>query len=819
MAARSASSAGGSAGGRSPRGTSPSSNRSNYTALTWEEDEKQKSGTAFEIEERDGADQPLLPYSLPEGWDDEGSGLYLARGPLSFVEANWFKILVGAVICINTVWLLVQSVFPYWRDRLWYLDPVFLAIYCLETGLRMGHWRLQFFSHPHEAGWNWFDLIIVLAGVLEEIETFSDDEKDGSGTGTQLMALRVFKPLRLVARLARFMRVVRLLRVLLTADFSWVESATFQSAVGVVILLNALIMGLETDIQSPIFEWAEQIMLSFFVLEAVLRVRHRGWEFFTSSEDGGWNILDMTIVASGVIDDWVLKAWSFITQSSHRGGGLSKLMTLARLLRLMRILRLVRVVRAIRPLYMLAIGVVRAMQSMFWVLVLTFVALYALAILTTRAIGRGELLNSMHDIPEETRLMFNTIADSMFTLFAFMNSQEWHKVAPLLNLMPWTKLMFVVFTIYSSWALLSVMTGVVSDHIQYVREVQESEDEVAHDVRQGNLVRTLSQIFAAADPDGSGRLRRELYMEILNSPFQVRRLQQTVKLHLEDIKQIFDLLDLDGNGTVDFEEFCESLDWISKAVTGRRLLKVELGVKLVSSKVQAGVADAKKSFMSLSRRLDRQHKVLMARFDEYQRADLGGPSLGYRRFRSVKSLSNISRASSTWSSFSNSGTMDNSPFSPNGDRDRADSSTSGGAEPVTVLGRPRGIHKQRSLDSNGLGVEFASEEDERRRSQLEGTAEEEVDDTKVGLELLVPDRPGYQKSRSFSFAEEGLGKGDPKMVAGLFANSCITQRPLLEDNDSDDSPRDQSPTAGKEKSKSNPMLRKSLSWGQTEEVG
>eukprot|EP00439_Symbiodinium_sp_Y106_P016447 s4426_g2.t1 len=43
--------------------------------------------TAFEIEERDGADQPLLPYSLPEGWDDEGSGLYLARGPLSFVEA------------------------------------------------------------------------------------------------------------------------------------------------------------------------------------------------------------------------------------------------------------------------------------------------------------------------------------------------------------------------------------------------------------------------------------------------------------------------------------------------------------------------------------------------------------------------------------------------------------------------------------------------------------------------------------------------------------------------------------------------------------
>jgi len=803
---------------QSSGGVSPASSRSNYTALNWDQDEKQKSGTAFELDE-DRVDEPLLPYSLPGGWDEDAS-VYIIRGPLSFVEANWFKIMIGAVIVLNTAWLLVQSVLPYWKDKLWYADTVFLAIYVLETGLRMAHWQLQFFSHPHEAGWNWFDLIIVLAGVLEEIETFQDDEKNGS-SGTQLMALRVFKPLRLVARLARFMRVVRLLRVLLTADFSWVESPTFQSVVGVVILLNAVIMGLETDIQSPIWEWAEQIMLSFFVLEATLRIRHRSWEFFTSSEDGGWNIVDLTIVVFGVMDDWVLKAWSFITQSNHRGGGLSKLMTLARLLRLMRILRLVRVVRAIRPLYMLAIGVVRAMQSMFWVLVLTFVALYALAILTTRAIGRGELLNSMDDIPEETRLMFDTIADSMFTLFAFMNSQEWHKVAPLLNLMPWTKLIFVVFTIYSSWALLSVMTGVVSDHIQYVREVQEAEDEVAHDVRQGNLVRTLAQIFAAADPDGSGRLRRELYMEILHSPFQVRRLQQTVKLHLEDIKQIFDLLDLDGNGTVDFEEFCESLDWISKAVTGRRLLKVELGVKLVSSKVQTGIQDAKKGFTGLSRRLDRQHKVLMARFDEYQRGDLGGPSLGYRRFRSVKSLSNISRGSSTWSSFSNSNTADGSPFSPPDSR---------GMDSVSIpvdsgLGRPRMFHQARSLED--FTTPYTSEEEEKRRQREAEDGEGEDDDIdridSAGA-LAQRKNPHYQKSRSFSFAEEGQSKSDPKMVAGLFANSCISHQPLAPESPASSTANSPSLAPMKDPAttpapKWHPKLRKSLSWGETEEVG
>lgn len=755
-------------GGRTPRAVTPTSSRSSFV---WEEENR---GTDFQFSDDDAVDKPLLPLALPEGWHDEG-GVVVHKGPLSFVEANWFKILIGAVIFLNSLWLLAQAALPWLRPWSFWMDIAFLAIYVVETIFRIGHWGLQFFSHPEEAGWNWFDLSIVLSGVLEEMDTIEHAEKGHAGK--ELMALRVFKPLRLLARLARFMRVIRLCRVLVTADFSWVESPTFQSTVGVVIILNAVIMGLETDSESAFFEWTEQFILAFFVLEAVLRIRHRGWDFFTSPEDRGWNIVDFTIVASGVVDDWILKAWSFITQQQQQGGNLSKLMTLARLLRLMRILRLVRVVRAIRPLYMLAIGVVRAMQSMFWVLVLTFVALYAIAILTTRAIGRGELLSIDADIPEETRLMFNTIADSMFALFAFMNSQQWHKVAPLLNLMPWTKLLFVVFTIYSSWALLSVMTGVVSDHIQYVREVQEQEDKAAQHVRQNNLVRTLSQIFAAADPDGSGKLRRSVYLEILNSPFQVRRLQQTVKLHLEDIRTIFDLLDLDGAGTVDFEEFCESLDWISKPVTGRRLLKVDLGVKLVSSKVQQGVVDAKKDFQSFCRRFDRQQKVLMARFDEYQSFDLGGPSLGYRaRFRSNRSLSNISRASSTWSS-----------------------------ESSTALGRPAGRGRrdrsmdcsERSMDSLGLLSRNTSEESFPLRKEVE--VEEEA------KEKEVLKTPSISKKRSFTFVDEGAegsqGKSDPKVVAGLFAGTITTAK--LKDSEGDSSV---------------PRLPKSLSWGSTEEV-
>lgn len=311
---------------------------------------------------------------------------------------------------------------------------------------------------------------------------------------------------------------------------------------------------------------------------------------------------------------------------------------------------------------------------------------------------------------------------------------------------------------------------------------------MAQDVRQNNLVRTLSQIFAAADPDGSGKLRRSVYLEILNSPFQVRRLQQAVKLHLEDIRTIFDLLDLDGAGTVDFDEFCESLDWISKPVTGRRLLKVDFGVKVVSSKVQQGVVDAKKDFQSFCRRFDRQQKVLMARIDEYQSYDLGGPSLGYRaRFRSNRSLSNISRASSTWSSFS-----DKNPQAID--------------EDSTALGKPAGMPRRarsRSRQSMDSSRSVDTEDSIHVRKEVE--VEEEAKEKDNRLKIASP-----SKKRSFSFVDEGAegsqgSPSDPKVVAGLFAGTITTAK-LKSEGDTPSGPA------------YNTRLSKSLSWGSTEEI-
>merc|ERR1712048_1331798 len=126
---------------------------------------------------------------------------------------------------------------------------------------------------------------------------------------------------------------------------------------------------------------------------------------------------------------------------------MGQVVLLMRMLRLLRVLRLVRLVKAVRPLFILAVGVVKAMQSVFWVLVLVLAALYIAAILVTRIIGHG-------DFPEDAKKLFDSVPTSMFTLFAIMNGQEWVRIEPFVRDRPVAKFAFVIFVIISSWALL-----------------------------------------------------------------------------------------------------------------------------------------------------------------------------------------------------------------------------------------------------------------------------------------------------------------------------------------------------------------------------
>lgn len=681
-------------------------------------------GSAYALEDFDDV-EPLIVHIGSRGWEnDPPEPRANPEGYLFFLEDNWFRFSVGLVILINLLVLAVGLVYPdlRWLDDA--SDSFFLAVYVTELMLRLGHFRLKFFYWMPDAPWNICDLVIVLAGILDEwvLPLMCHNIND-----SDVLGLRLIRGLRILVRLMRLLRVVRFVRMFIIADLTWVDSPEFSGVVAVVILVNALILGLDTDYHSPIWCWLTQLVLAFFAFEVICRLRLRRSRFFTDPDENMWNILDILIVFCGIVPQLWLEEWQ------DGASQWARMLTLLRVAGLVRIARRVRVAKCLRSAQQIAVGIALAMQSMCWVLVLTVFILYSLAIVTTRMIGWGELVGDPNSIPEDTREMFATLGDSMFALFALMNGHQWHRIIPILDMLPWTKLLFVTFTICGSWALLSVMTGVVSDHILSQREKHLLEDKEERDERRERLHISLSMIFAAADKDGSGRLTRDEFVEILNSPYQAQRLLMATNAPLKEIAMIFDWLDVEGLGTVSFAEFCEGLDCMKEKVTGRRLLNIDCGVKRQIFMLQQIVDGLGDELCLLRRDMLVNHAIVMDRIKAVLEPNDGegdSQSGGYVPFR---------RMGTEGSRLSNSAGSSVS---------QAQRSVAASAQPA----QPPGLMRQgsRLSGSSALtqGTQASEFPSEGRRSQVRFDSEDSAEGCSPhdSMERDSPEHPGSPSS-------------------------------------------------------------------------
>lgn len=363
---------------------------------------------------------------------------------------------------------------------------------------------------------------------------------------------------------------------------SWVDAGWFQGFSGLVIFGNAIIVGLETDIETPAWYYFEQALLSFFTFELIVRILRHGCHFFKHEDDWAWNLFDFFIVISGVFDQWMVplleQTVHGLSKEGRKKGKMSVVILLMRMARLLRIVRLFRLVRIVRPLYSLAQGVLEALQGMFWVLVFMIMTLYAVAILCTYLIGRGDILPAeMLQDPEidEIRKMFSTVDQSMFTLFGTMSSWSLVKFEPLFEDMPVLKPLFVLFYIYSAWALLAVMTGVVSENMIAIREQMIREDEHREEVRKSMITQTLIDLFREADTDHSGHVSRQEFDAMLRSQELMRKITKNTNMKAQDLQDLFDWLDHDGGGTITIDEFMMGFKWINEPLRAKSLVKLQ----------------------------------------------------------------------------------------------------------------------------------------------------------------------------------------------------------------------------------------------------
>ncbi len=215
-----------------------------------------------------------------------------------------------------------------------------------------------------------------------------------------------------------------------------IEDPRFERTVITVICLNALVLGIETfpsvmQTHGTLLRAIDLAFIVFFVGELSLRIYVHRAAFFHWKQ--GWNWFDFIIVA--------LTMAPFVENASA-----------LRTLRILRALRLVSVVPALRNV---VTGIGRAIGGFAAVLGVLVLLHYVAAVMASQMFGQA--------FPEK----FGNLFISLFTFFQIMTLDAWSDVArPVMEVYPWSWLLFVFFIATTVFLLLSVIVGIAANAMQ-----------------------------------------------------------------------------------------------------------------------------------------------------------------------------------------------------------------------------------------------------------------------------------------------------------------------------------------------------------------
>jgi len=223
-----------------------------------------------------------------------------------------------------------------------------------------------------------------------------------------------------------------------------VESKRFQRFVILVIVINAITLGLETSpaaraTAGELLWLLDRAALTIFVIEIVLKLIVYRLNFFRQ----GWNVFDFLVVGVTLIP---------------AGDGFSVL----RALRILRALRLISVVPSMRKV---VTALLKAIPGMLSVLTLLTLVFYVGAVMSTKLFG-----NTFPD-------WFGSIGASAFTLFQIMTLESWSMgiVRPVMEEYPSAWLFFILFILLTTFAVLNLFIAIIVDAMSVTEHHEQQE--------------------------------------------------------------------------------------------------------------------------------------------------------------------------------------------------------------------------------------------------------------------------------------------------------------------------------------------------------
>mmetsp|Transcript_7384 Transcript_7384/g.20943 ORF Transcript_7384/g.20943 Transcript_7384/m.20943 type:complete len:735 (-) Transcript_7384:150-2354(-) len=360
-----------------------------------------------------------------------------------------------------------------------------------------------------------------------------------------------------------------------------IESNIFQAFMGSLIVANAVVIGLETDMPRwPHWDEVEGAFLLVFALELLLRLYVQGYEYFfwCKNPEVSWNIFDFMVVTMGCAD----MLMGLVRNLS--GGGVA---TLFRIIRLLRIMRLFRIIKFLKQLYLLAFGFIDAVHAVFWVTILMTVVLYVCSIVMVRTCGRLPESDPHHKF---LHLLFGDISTSMMTLFVLMSSPNLPTFIDeegLLESKPFLALFLVGFVIIGSFGMIALLTGVISESMFEKNQlrVEESRKDLEQLIQA--LETNAADIHAKLPLDERGEATREdvlrYAMPLVAKLFEAALVDFT-ETNLIDL---VDFMDLNGTGCIDSHEFTRAICTYAAGLKPLSIQEVNFNISSVLHRLDA----------------------------------------------------------------------------------------------------------------------------------------------------------------------------------------------------------------------------------------
>lgn len=279
-------------------------------------------------------------------------------------------------------------------------------------------------------------------------------------------------------------------------------SPQFNMFVGVAIIMNAILIGLETEYGEESFKVCEYVFCAFFVMELGLRMHSESPQSYIRDP---WNLFDFTLVSLSVVD--ILMT---IRRASAGGTRTHTSFSVFRTFRMLRILRTLRLFHMFRELQVILHAFSAAFEGVLWIGLLVFLLDYVCAVFLTQAIGHNSHL--WDEDQEQIETWFGHIGSSMRTLFIVMTLSEWVTIAFTLSKVYTERVVFplmIAYILCASFTMLSLITGVICEAL--LDATREDETHKMNQIEEGqdHLVKTLVVLLDSFDKDSDGAITRE----------------------------------------------------------------------------------------------------------------------------------------------------------------------------------------------------------------------------------------------------------------------------------------------------------------------